>query len=557
MSIPWSGSSDPAPDAGWQDPPAARASSPTPRVCIGCKACEVACKEWNGVPEDGLALLGSSYDNTGALGASTWRHVAFIEQPSRSVASRAAWAAPTVDLGMPSFAPPSGARRRVRLAPTRLALSGRAPPTLVGERPDFRWLMSSDVCKHCTHAACLDVCPTGSLFRTEFGTVVVQDDICNGCGYCVPACPFGVIERRDRDPRATKNVGIAQKCTLVLRPARRRADARLRPGLPDPVDPVRRPRRAARAGAAPRRSAARGRGRPTPGSTARTPTTASAAPARCSCCSTSRRSTACRRTRSSPPATCRRCGGARAWRRVDAAGRCGARRLSGRGTSGRRRSAGHRRQGPARHGRAPRGDAARSARWCRTRRSPPTTAARSSRRRRGRTTSPPTSSSAGSPPARRCWAPGADLTGRPALRRTGRLGALAGISLSMRRAGARPRQAEPVRQHAAGGQADVADVGGHLDPHRLRHRWPGLAGAAELASAASARCRGRCGCRPRLLAASGRPAGLGAGARGTGGRVVHRGAAVRHRDAVVARGLPRAAVRLRRLGGGCLRAASA
>jgi formate dehydrogenase iron-sulfur subunit len=78
---------------------------------------------------------------------------------------------------------------------------------------DFRWLMSSDVCKHCTHAACLDVCPTGSLFRTEFGTVVVQDDICNGCGYCVPACPYGVIARRD-DIEGAKNVGIAQKCTL-------------------------------------------------------------------------------------------------------------------------------------------------------------------------------------------------------------------------------------------------------------------------------------------------------------------------------------------------------
>ena len=163
-----------ASSAGWADAPARKGFFTDTSVCIGCKACEVACKEWNAIPDDGFNLLGSSYDNTGALGASTWRHVAFIEQP-------------------------------------------RTPePTLPAEgesRGDLRWLMSSDVCKHCTHAACLDVCPTGSLFRTEFGTVVVQDDICNGCGYCVPACPFGVIERRT-GPAETKNVGIAQKCTL-------------------------------------------------------------------------------------------------------------------------------------------------------------------------------------------------------------------------------------------------------------------------------------------------------------------------------------------------------
>jgi formate dehydrogenase iron-sulfur subunit len=144
-------------------------------ICIGCKACEVACKEWNGVPEDGLDFLGSSYDNTGALGASTWRHVAFIEQPSSTGSGRS-----------------------------------EAP----SDRPEFRWLMSSDVCKHCTWAACLDVCPTGSLFRSEFGTVVVQEDICNGCGYCVPACPFGVIDRRIGEKGVVKNAGIAQKCTL-------------------------------------------------------------------------------------------------------------------------------------------------------------------------------------------------------------------------------------------------------------------------------------------------------------------------------------------------------
>jgi formate dehydrogenase iron-sulfur subunit len=146
-------------------------------VCIGCKACEVACKEWNLVPPDagptgsnpsdtselrGMDLLGMSYDNTGALGSTTWRHVAFIESQHRTDGP---------------------------------------------QKGDVRWLMASDVCKHCTHAACLDVCPTGALFRTEFDTVVVQPDICNGCGYCVPACPYGVIDIRPGDGRAFK-------CTL-------------------------------------------------------------------------------------------------------------------------------------------------------------------------------------------------------------------------------------------------------------------------------------------------------------------------------------------------------
>jgi formate dehydrogenase iron-sulfur subunit len=152
---------DPAGDAGHADHPPRVGFFTDTSVCIGCKACEVACKEWNALPEDGLDLTGMSYDNTERLSASTWRHVAFIEQ------------------NRPVEAAPEG-------------------------HTEMRWLMSSDVCKHCTHAACLDVCPTGSLFRTEFGTVVVQEDICNGCGYCVPACPYGVIEQREGDGRAFK-----------------------------------------------------------------------------------------------------------------------------------------------------------------------------------------------------------------------------------------------------------------------------------------------------------------------------------------------------------------
>ncbi|ATL32552.1 4Fe-4S dicluster domain-containing protein [Streptomyces formicae] len=182
---------DVAADAGHEQAPPRVGFFTDTSVCIGCKACEVACKEWNAVPADGLSLSGMSYDNTQGLGASSWRHVAFIEQPP---------AAPA-----PPSPPAADGRTELPL------LDGAAPPRPAtdpnGTPTELRWLMSSDVCKHCTHAACLDVCPTGSLFRTEFGTVVVQEDICNGCGYCVPACPYGVIEQRPDDGRAFK-------CTL-------------------------------------------------------------------------------------------------------------------------------------------------------------------------------------------------------------------------------------------------------------------------------------------------------------------------------------------------------
>lgn len=133
-------------------------------LCIGCKACEVACKQWNGLPADDLpepGLSGVSYDNTLDLGATTWRHVAFVERTTE-VAD--------------------------------------GPPMVA-------WLMLSDVCKHCVHAGCMEACPTGAIIRTEFDTVYIQQDVCNGCGYCVPACPFGVPQLGHED-------GRAHKCTL-------------------------------------------------------------------------------------------------------------------------------------------------------------------------------------------------------------------------------------------------------------------------------------------------------------------------------------------------------
>jgi formate dehydrogenase iron-sulfur subunit len=186
---------DPAAASGWLEHPPRMGFFTDTSVCIGCKACEVACKEWNHVPEDGLNLTGMSFDNSVGLSADTWRHVAFVERQTGG-----------------------------------------------GE---FRWLMSSDVCKHCTDAACLDVCPTGALMRTEFGTVVVQEDICNGCGYCVPACPYGVLDRRENDGRVFKctlcydRLGVGQEpaCAKAcptdsiqfgpLDELRERADARL------------------------------------------------------------------------------------------------------------------------------------------------------------------------------------------------------------------------------------------------------------------------------------------------------------------------------------------
>jgi formate dehydrogenase iron-sulfur subunit len=151
-------------------------------LCIGCKACEVACKEWNRVPEEIHGFSGHSYDNSLDLGANRWRHVAFIEQ---KVPASVSDGASLVD-----------------------GLSREASGLATYQEGDgLRWLMASDVCKHCTDAACLDVCPTGALFRTEYGTVVVQEDVCNGCGYCVPACPFGVIDQREDD-------GRVWKCTL-------------------------------------------------------------------------------------------------------------------------------------------------------------------------------------------------------------------------------------------------------------------------------------------------------------------------------------------------------
>lgn len=145
-------------------------------LCIGCKACEVACKEWNGVSADGFQWTGMSYDNTAALGHSTWRHVSFIENGT-----------------IPGH-------------------GGNSPETL-------SWSFLSDVCKHCENAGCLEACPTGAIVRTELGGVYIQSDVCNGCAYCVSACPFGVVERNPDDGRAFKCTFCYDRQLEGLKPA--------------------------------------------------------------------------------------------------------------------------------------------------------------------------------------------------------------------------------------------------------------------------------------------------------------------------------------------------
>jgi len=156
-------------------------------LCIGCKACEVACKQWNELPSDGLGFTGMSYDNTVQLSGTTWRHVEFVEEV-----------------------------------------------TLEAHAVNDRWLMMSDVCKHCTNAGCHEACPTGAIVRNEFGDIYIQPDVCNGCGYCVVSCPFGVVDLIEKVHEATHYIsanlnderltahataiqghgGVAGKCTL-------------------------------------------------------------------------------------------------------------------------------------------------------------------------------------------------------------------------------------------------------------------------------------------------------------------------------------------------------
>ena len=141
-------------------------------ICTGCKACQVACKEWNGLEAEpdhftqgpgmpypvATNFTGNSYDNTGKLSARDWRHVLFIEQINY-------------------------------------------------RRTGSRWLFMSDSCKHCSDAACLNVCPVEAIERTDLGNVIVRQDKCVGTKLCNKACPYGVV-------RYSEKTRTSHKCTL-------------------------------------------------------------------------------------------------------------------------------------------------------------------------------------------------------------------------------------------------------------------------------------------------------------------------------------------------------
>ena len=125
----------------------------TPEVCIGCRACQVACKSWNQLP--GIKTKNNgTYQNPPDLASAAFNIIRYSEVPS--------------------------------------------------EKNPVRWLFVSRRCMHCDDAGCMKICPSpGALYRTKEGAVAFDRDKCIGCKLCVNACPFDV-PRYDADGKVTK-----------------------------------------------------------------------------------------------------------------------------------------------------------------------------------------------------------------------------------------------------------------------------------------------------------------------------------------------------------------
>ena len=124
--------------------------------CIGCKACQVACSEWNDLRDD-IGNNTGVYDNPADLTAKSWTVMRYNE---------------------------------------------------VEENGKLEWLIRKDGCMHCDDPGCLKACPSpGAIIKYANGIVDFQEGNCIGCGYCVTGCPFNV-------PRISKKDNKAYKCTL-------------------------------------------------------------------------------------------------------------------------------------------------------------------------------------------------------------------------------------------------------------------------------------------------------------------------------------------------------
>lgn len=120
--------------------------------CIACRACQVACKQWNELAAVDTEQQGT-YENPPQLSANTWIKVEFRERP-------------------------------------------------------YEWLFRAHTCMHCTNAGCEQVCPTGAISH-QGEVVFIDQEWCTGCGYCVQACPFHV-------PHKDEITGTARKCTFCI-----------------------------------------------------------------------------------------------------------------------------------------------------------------------------------------------------------------------------------------------------------------------------------------------------------------------------------------------------
>ncbi|MCP5156647.1 MAG: formate dehydrogenase subunit beta [Ectothiorhodospiraceae bacterium] len=137
--------------------------------CIGCKACQVACSQWNDLSEEVGQNVGV-YDNPADLSANTWTLMRFAEQ----------------------------------------------------QRADggLEWLIRKDGCMHCEDPGCLKACPApGAIVKYANGIVDFISENCIGCGYCIKGCPFDVPRLSERDNKAYKCSLCSDRVAVGLEPA--------------------------------------------------------------------------------------------------------------------------------------------------------------------------------------------------------------------------------------------------------------------------------------------------------------------------------------------------